>query len=319
MKRIFVIFVALLVASLAYGQITTTKVAPKTEQFETSPYDSTKNFLGDDVYKYIGQELYLKGKSKRLRKYGYKDFLIDYTKSSLTKTNVYKCCDSYYSKYDELVGKYFKVLEIIKHPEAAEYSYYEDQFFLKLKEKSSGDIVYYEYDSSYEGSFPFIVVGFFVKQKNIVVGEEFIFADGTLKSATDIETGSPITTKGQVWKCIDLTIEEIYYSLSLVIQNSLSEKITISYESVFGIWGKGRVYTLIEASNYRKKFGNENFDRILKGKVRIGMSKEMCRLSWGNPENINETITSGEKIEQWIYPENYLYFENGILTAIQQE
>lgn len=321
MKRIFVVFVALLCASLAYGQITTTKVAPKTEQVDNTPYDSTQNFLGKDVYKYIGQELYLKGEVKSLREYSYKHFLLDYTKEGfINKENIYKCTDNYTSNYDELAGKYFKVLNVIKHPKVEDNEYlYGKIFFLKLKEKSSGDIIYYEYWCDLDASFPFIVVGFFQKQKKYLVGKEFIISEGLLKNLCDIETGNPITTKGQIWRCIDLTINEKYYSLSLVIQNSLSEKVTISYDSVIGKWGKPRAYTLIEASNYRKKFGNENFDRILQRKVRIGMSKEMCRLSWGNPENINETITSGEKIEQWIYPENYLYFNNGILTAIQQE
>ncbi|MBL7086119.1 MAG: hypothetical protein ISS28_03310 [Candidatus Cloacimonetes bacterium] len=318
MKKILTILLTVLTVTVTYGQITTTKVVPKAEQVDNTPYDSTQNFLGKDVYKYIGQELYLKGKHESLRKYGYEGFLIDYTKNSLTKTNIYKCSDDYSSKYNELVGKYFKVIDVIKNPKAAEYEFYEYKFFLKLKEKSSGDIVYYDYYSVFEDAFPFIVVGFFEKHKKFVVGQEFVFADGVLESKTDIETGKPIKTiTGQKWKCIDLTIEEEYYTLSLVIQNSLDEKTTISNGSVFGKWIKGRAYTANEANNYRKKFGNEDFDRILQGIVKIGMTKEMCRLSWGEPNSINETITSGKKTEQWVYSDNYLYFDNEILTAIQ--
>jgi hypothetical protein len=47
------------------------------------------------------------------------------------------------------------------------------------------------------------------------------------------------------------------------------------------------------------------------------MTKEMCKLSWGEPEKINETITAGQKSEQWVYSDNYLYFDNGKLRAIQ--
>jgi hypothetical protein len=33
---------------------------------------------------------------------------------------------------------------------------------------------------------------------------------------------------------------------------------------------------------------------------------------------ITETITAGKKSEQWVYKDdNYLYFDNGELTAIQ--
>lgn len=54
-------------------------------------------------------------------------------------------------------------------------------------------------------------------------------------------------------------------------------------------------YTSLESETYHKKFGVEIFNLILKGKVKIGMTKEMCELSWGKPKSINETITSGKK------------------------
>ncbi len=304
--------------SISFGQITTTKVAPKADVIDNSPYDSTQNFLGVDVNKYKGQELYLKGKAESLRKYGYDGFFSDYTKGKFNK-GVYKCCDSYNSKYDELNGKYFRVLEIIKHPKANENEYlYGKKSYLKLEEKISKDIVYFEYDAQYEHTFPFIVLGFFEKQKSLTANKEFVFADKVLESSNDIETGKLITAKtGQTWKCIDLTIEEKYYNLSLVVQNQIGEKVTVAFESVFGKWSKGRAYTKTESDNYRKKFGSEIFDKILQGKTTIGMTKEMCKLSWGEPKSINETITAGKKTEQWVYAENFLYFDNGILTAMQ--
>jgi hypothetical protein len=48
------------------------------------------------------------------------------------------------------------------------------------------------------------------------------------------------------------------------------------------------------------------------------MTKEMCLLSWGEPKDIQQTITAGRKIEIWsYYSKNNLYFQNGILTIIQ--
>ncbi|WP_291528600.1 hypothetical protein [Bacteroides sp. UBA939] len=53
-------------------------------------------------------------------------------------------------------------------------------------------------------------------------------------------------------------------------------------------------------------------------KVKIGMTTEECILSWGKPEKVNTTTTSSNVHEQWIYPnDSYLYFEDGILTTIQ--
>jgi len=53
--------------------------------------------------------------------------------------------------------------------------------------------------------------------------------------------------------------------------------------------------------------------------VSIGMSQEQVRNSnWGNPKSVNRTTGSYGTHEQWVYGgNNYLYFDNGILTTIQ--
>jgi hypothetical protein len=53
--------------------------------------------------------------------------------------------------------------------------------------------------------------------------------------------------------------------------------------------------------------------------VRIGMTAvEVLASSWGRPSDINRTTTRYGTREQWVYgSRNYLYFEDGILTAIQ--
>jgi hypothetical protein len=48
------------------------------------------------------------------------------------------------------------------------------------------------------------------------------------------------------------------------------------------------------------------------------MSEKMCKLSWGNPYNLNTTTTNYGQRQQWVYSlKHYLYFENGKLVAIQ--
>lgn len=67
-----------------------------------------------------------------------------------------------------------------------------------------------------------------------------------------------------------------------------------------------------------KKYGNSIANLILQGKVRIGMTQEMCKEAWGQPNNINRTIGDFGAHEQWVYDGGqYLYFEDGKLTAIQ--
>jgi len=70
---------------------------------------------------------------------------------------------------------------------------------------------------------------------------------------------------------------------------------------------------------YKKyKWSNKVWKAIFNGKVYRGMSKLQAQLSWGEPESVNRTSGSYGTHEQWVYGgNNYLYFENGVLTSIQ--
>jgi hypothetical protein len=55
--------------------------------------------------------------------------------------------------------------------------------------------------------------------------------------------------------------------------------------------------------------------------VRLGMSPEdVLASSWGMPDKINRTTRASGTSEQWVYRERgegYLYFDNDVLTSIQ--
>lgn len=65
------------------------------------------------------------------------------------------------------------------------------------------------------------------------------------------------------------------------------------------------------------KWGASTAKDIVEGYVRIGWNKAKCRMSWGEPRDINTSIGVWGRHEQWCYNSSYLYFENGILTSIQ--
>jgi len=73
----------------------------------------------------------------------------------------------------------------------------------------------------------------------------------------------------------------------------------------------------------RKKYphwSEEVWTAIRSYRVFLGMTREQARMSWGNPSDINRTITAYGVYEQWVYgtySHRYLYFEDGILTTIQ--
>jgi hypothetical protein len=57
---------------------------------------------------------------------------------------------------------------------------------------------------------------------------------------------------------------------------------------------------------------------ILKGSVLTGMTEEQARASWGETSKVNRTTTQYGVHEQWVYGlSSYLYFDDGILTSIQ--
>jgi hypothetical protein len=63
------------------------------------------------------------------------------------------------------------------------------------------------------------------------------------------------------------------------------------------------------------------YKTCIKPSARIGMTSTQVRdeTEWGRPEKINKTITARGVREQWVYwSGEYLYFDNGKLTAIQQ-
>jgi len=80
-------------------------------------------------------------------------------------------------------------------------------------------------------------------------------------------------------------------------------------------WDKSKAGKLCNA---HPTWSNDECEIIAEGKVRIGMTKEQAIASWGNPDDINKTTSSFGTHEQWVYGlSSYLYFEDGILTTIQ--
>lgn len=57
---------------------------------------------------------------------------------------------------------------------------------------------------------------------------------------------------------------------------------------------------------------------ISQGKIQVGMNKEMVKIAWGSPKDINRTTNKYGTHEQWCYSSgNYVYFDDDELTSIQ--
>jgi len=63
----------------------------------------------------------------------------------------------------------------------------------------------------------------------------------------------------------------------------------------------------------------ETTETVLARRIQVGMNPTMVREAWGAPKAINRTTTGNAIREQWVYgPGHYVYFENGIVLAIDQ-
>ena len=156
------------------------------------------------------------------------------------------------------------------------------------------------------------------------------------------------------WFCTDVTLLEPSYKIFYILKNDLGETIAIpssgcSYSHTFQNFNEDFItkeeYDKKELdkkikkeeliANKKKeefknneikekhkakcinKFGEYYGSLIAQGEVKIGMTEEMCKDSWGLPIDTIKTTTSNEITEYWYYGWKYcLLFKNNILIEI---
>ena len=173
----------------------------------------------DNVKSYIGQVLYVNGKHNDLQKYGYDYFK---TRSDLKHYDsgfVYgnpASVSKYNTKYEDLYGKYFNVVNVTttKDSFVCDLEYY---VFHLVNRDDETDVVYFYYDAKYEFNFPFIVVSHFEWAKQNLIGKKFIYNCG---KQMDINTGQELNLNyDDIWECIDITVETKYYNFVILLKN----------------------------------------------------------------------------------------------------
>jgi len=133
------------------------------------------------------------------------------------------------------------------------------------------------------------------------------FSDFTAESNVQFVTDSYVLRPAFI-------LEQTYNNLVAEKQRTIEERQRIEEEKRHQeeIARQEREKRLIQ------KYGNQYGKLIFEGKVCLKMTKEMCTEAWGEPHYINSTIIDGLVCEQWVYGlGTYLYFDNGILRAIQ--
>ena len=104
------------------------------------------------------------------------------------------------------------------------------------------------------------------------------------------------------------------------LRNSNNEKNISKRAEYQKKYGRNRANNIIAACH--TKFLSEvdwgDVEVIGKHRVSLGFTERQCELAWGRPERINRTTNNWSTHEQWCYSNyNYLYFDDGVLTTIQ--
>lgn len=244
--------------------------------------------------------------------------------------------------------------DITPKSERVRYSSFNLRF--QLVREDNGDILYLNMVDDSLDKLPFMLMANYEKYKYMYESKELVavkdVSSSNELSLIDINSGEKVEMKpGDYWTCLEVSLFDLndHYILvpRLLLTNDKGNKLLFPFSKEFRscfitadefeaeLAEKERQekirmeemekLTLQEEKakeelkkEYIRKYGKEKGTLVSEGKVRIGMTKAMCFDAWGTPQKINTTRTANTVREQWVYDlRSYLYFENGILTTIQ--
>ena len=79
------------------------------------------------------------------------------------------------------------------------------------------------------------------------------------------------------------------------------------------------IFFLSDPKEKYPQISKENWNRIQRGKLGEGMTKEECKLSIGNPDEVRSGHSHSETMDIWQYSDGtYLYFTDGLLKEFRQ-
>uniref|UniRef100_UPI00404B60C4 hypothetical protein n=1 Tax=Gelidibacter sp. TaxID=2018083 RepID=UPI00404B60C4 len=215
-------------------------------------------------------------------------------------------------------GEYFNITKVFKYEcETSDcvgsYTdiYNRGNYIIQLIRKTDSDTLYLK-ERFIEMS-KFTVVEDFNNFKKEYSGKKYVTrgVNNMYSGIKDISTNEKIELiAGDVWEVIDYTLDldETVYNKRFILQNG-NTKISVAVDYILD---KSQFFSIEESEKHLKRYGASNWNIILKRQVIIGFTKEMCKLSWGEPVDIN---TSSHSPEQWVYNGDYLYFEGDKLVA----
>ena len=305
-----IIILALIVSQFCFIEKILAEPKSRTVGVKTeSNQEIDPNMIDIPIEQWVGRKFIFLERMKNLQKYGYE---------FSGKPELFPDTDDQL-KYSDHVGKTICVTSTQKRT----LSYYLVSFVVEdsdekiygkaYKEHVKGIALYSELNNSKERWFGKTI---YSKKKKITTYNEKEGRFGEIQVAID----TPLKVK-DVWWSLGLGWDSVW----LIVETKSGEQgfIGTSFSWTnhpLDQWTKNRPWEEdVFEKNPREIYtwDNATWDLVNSGKVRIGMNKEQVSLSWGPPQKINKDIYRNSTNEQWVYGNQYVYFENDIVTSMQ--
>ncbi len=255
----------------------------------------------------------------------------------------------------EIFNKNYKIIDITDTRNESLRTKTEDLKRLRIWIQSEkNDTIYFDKDLDFadQSLNPFLVKGFYEYHKKNYVGKKlFVFRDseqdfyGKPKDRyVDLNTGEEITLKtGELWNCDEISFINLPYLETLspfYILSKGNQQIKIKLGDLF----KSGLLTLEELdilynhwlqeknerirekeeqlakvkNDCQQKFSLNNCDKLLKGQIELGMTKEMILYAYGTPyKTFTAQSTTGVN-EIYSYGGTVIFFKNEKVVAVEQ-
>lgn len=324
------------------------------ENIKNEPYNNSKIIVYDsisdfkklenpvDYLQFIGQELFLPPKNI--------DRLIQMDKDPNLSTRFNFEIDRtkliYNSKYKitNIIGiasgKKIDLRET--YPKALEFT---------LKDSLNNEIVFKKIlnYSSEVYIYPFVLQGLYeksvkeYKNQELFVFKEIEVGGGEKKEFIDLNSGETITLKkGTFWNCVSISFikmgnaetyrpffilknenNEIKIELGELFENGLLSMKELHILTELWETNQKKKQTISNVQNKKlkddcyKKFGSTICNKLLQGKLEIGMTKDMITFIYGQPIETYFVQNKDGLIEILLYRDTMLYFRNKHLIIIK--
>jgi len=323
-KKVFsiLLMMALAISTFAQINVITRAKEPKLERV-VQQYDSLQNINEENIMLHQGQTIFFKSNSfykpgNQFHAFRTRPVYDDYSRNYLYKpvnTCDYESTLCLMNDYKAILGKYYYINRVDWRKNKYSSKAGARDYCLQLIEEEKKDTIYFVQDQYCHQCNAFVTIGYYEKMKELFVGKMFHHSTSSECNKAGVDETVKVPYKAQ-FKCVDVAVNlEKFGDVHVVLESK-------TYGQVIAeISKRNKVIDFISVSDlnrYVKQFGTYYADLIVQGKVVRGMNKKMAEASWGKPKDINTTTGSYGTHEQWVYyGDNYLYFENGKLTSIQ--